>query len=137
MTTTEYADPSSGSGDKLPLAELQGALLRIEVLEALTDVVTSFGPANPVRARVIPLDGEHKKTIFDDTLIFPRVLVSQLKGNVGRVVLGRLGKGTAKPGQSAPWTLIAATDDDKQLAAKAEAWLASQSAAPAATDEPF
>lgn len=137
MSTTEYADPTSGSGDKLPLNDLNGALLRIEVLEALSDVQTSFGPANPVRARVIPLDGEHKKTVFDDALIFPRVLVSQLKGNVGKVVLGRLGKGQAKPGQSAPWTLVAASDADKALALKAEAWLATQAAAAPANDDPF
>ena len=92
---TDYTPPSSG-GDNLPLADLLGALLRIEVTEALTDVQTSFGPANPVRANVAVLDGEHKADEFDDALIFPRVLVSQLKPNVGKVVLGRLGKGIGR-----------------------------------------
>ena len=122
---TDYTPPSSG-GDNLPLPDLLGALLRIEVTEALTDVQTSFGPANPVRANVAVLDGERKADEFDDALIFPRVLVSQLKPNVGKVVLGRLGKGTAKPGQSAPWTLGAPTSDDIETAKKYDAYKATQ-----------
>ena len=124
---TDYTPPSSG-GDNLPLADLLGALLRIEVTEALTDVQTSFGPANPVRANVAVLDGERKADEFDDALIFPRVLVSQLKPNVGKVVLGRLGKGTAKPGQSAPWTLGAPTSDDIAVARKYDAHIAERAA---------
>jgi hypothetical protein len=34
-----------------------------------------------------------------------------LKGRVGQKVLAVLGKGTAKPGQSAPWILVDATTD--------------------------
>ena len=122
---TDYAAPSAG-GDNLPLADLLGALLRIDVTEALTDVQTSFGPANPVRANVAVLDGDKKAEEYDDTLIFPRVLVSQLKPNVGKVVLGRLGKGTAKPGQSAPWTLGAPTEADIEVARKYDAYKASK-----------
>ena len=40
---TEYATPGAPGGDKLPLADLSGALLRIDVLEALRDVDTTFG----------------------------------------------------------------------------------------------
>lgn len=129
MTTTEYATPSAGGGDKLPLADLEGALLRIDVLEALTDVATSFGPANPIRANVVALDGRNKGDDYDDTLIFPRVLASQLKGSVGKVVLGRLGKGTAKSGQSAPWMLSAPTDDDIAVARKYDAHIAEKTKA--------
>jgi hypothetical protein len=130
---TEYATPAEG-GDKLPLTDLIGALLRIDVIEALHDVTTSFGPANPVRANVAVLDGEHKADEYDDTLIFPRVLVSQLKPNVGKVVLGRLGRGTAKPGQSAPWTLAPATESDLAVARKYDEYKATQTAA---QDAPF
>ena len=128
MTTTEYTAPSAGGGDKLPLADLEGALLRIDVLEALTDISTSFGIANPIRANVVALDGKNKGDDYDDTLIFPRVLVSQLKGSVGKVVLGRLGKGTAKSGQSAPWMLSAPTDDDIAVARKYDAHIAEKTA---------
>jgi hypothetical protein len=134
MTDQQYAIPSTGGGDKLPLAELLGALLRIDVLEALSDVQTSFGPAHPVRCNVAVLDGDQKAATFDDTLIFPRVLVSQLKPSVGKVVVGRLGRGTAKPGQSAPWTLTAPTDDDIATARKYDAYVAEQTTK---QDEPW
>ncbi len=122
---TDYAPPSSG-GDNLPLADLLGALLRIEVSEALTDMQTSFGPANPIRANVAVLDGDKKAEEYEDALIFPRVLASQLRPNVGKVVLGRLGKGTAKPGQSAPWMLSAPTTDEIEVARKFDAYKATK-----------
>lgn len=134
MTSTDYAIPSTGGGDKLPLAELLGALLRIDVLEALSDVQTSFGASNPVRCNLAVLDGPLKAQTFDDALVFPRVLISQLKPSVGKVVVGRLGRGTAKPGQSAPWTLTAPTDDDIATARKYDAHIAAQEAK---TEEPW
>jgi hypothetical protein len=36
-----------------------------------------------------------------------------LKGRIGQKVLAVLGKGTAKPGQSAPWILVDATTDNE------------------------
>ncbi len=66
-------------------------------------------------------------------LIFPRVLQSQLRAYIGtgKGALGRLGKGVAKAGQSAPWQLDTPTDADK---ATARAYLAGKSApAPAGT----
>ena len=48
----------------------------------------------------------------EDVLWFPKVLVGSLKGRIGQKVLAVLGKGTAKPGQSAPWILVDATTDD-------------------------
>jgi hypothetical protein len=57
---------------------------------------------------------------FNDVLWFPKVLVGSLKGRIGQKVLGVLGKGTAKPGQSAPWILIdASTEPDAVTAATA------------------
>jgi hypothetical protein len=49
---------------------------------------------------------------YEDVLWFPKVLVGSLKGRVGQKVLAVLGKGTAKPGQSAPWILVDATTDN-------------------------
>ncbi len=138
---TNYAMPASPgtSEDSLPpLAELLGVLLRIEVLEAVASMETSFGPASPVRANVVALDGANKGTAWGDSLIFPRVLVSQLKPSVGQVVLGRLGKGSAKPGKSAPWLLEAPTGDDIAVAQRYDAHVAkSAPVAAAATDDPF
>ena len=126
---TTYADPAAGGGDKLPLKDVLGSLLLIDVIAQENDVQTSFGPANPIRANVAVLDGGLKGERFDDTLIFPRVLISQLRPNVGAKVLARLGQLPAKPGQSPAWTLQPATDADRSVAEKYEAYVATQAAA--------
>jgi hypothetical protein len=121
---TSYADPSTPTG--VDLKTLKGALLLIEPLEVVQGMQTSFGPADPIRCNVAVLDGETKGAVHNDTLIFPKVLISQLRTHIGGKVLARLGQGQAKPGQSAPWMLYAANDDDKATAAKYEAYVASQ-----------
>jgi len=42
------------------------------------------------------------------------------------MVLGRLGKGNAKPGQNPPWTLAPATDADKAVGERYLAYAAQQ-----------
>lgn len=124
---TTFSDPATG-GDKLPLAELEGSLLLVSPLEQMAEMQTSFGPATPIRANVAVLDGTKKGDVFDDALIFPRVLQGQLRPNIGGLVLGRLGKGQAKAGQSAPWTLATPTDADRETATKYVAYVESQKA---------
>jgi hypothetical protein len=51
------------------------------------------------------------------------VLQGQLRSKVGTKVLGRLGQGVAKPGQSPPWTLVAFSSED---ARKAQAYIDGQ-----------
>lgn len=135
MSNTTYEAPGAPGGDKLPLADLEGALIRVEVVEALTGVQTSLGVSDPIRCNVAALDGKYKGDTYDDTLIFPKVLASQLRNSVGKVVLGRLGRGTAKPGQSAPWLLSAPTGEDIAVATKYDAYIASK--APVDTSAPF
>lgn len=108
--------PGSASGIKWE--DLNGKLLLIQPLSEESGINTAFGPANAVRANVTVLDGPTAGEEFNDTLIFPKVLASQVKGNCGsgRFNLGRLGKGNAKPGQSAPWMLGDPTDADKDAA---------------------
>ena len=125
---TTYEAPATGSSEKLPLKELLGTLLRIEVLEALTDVQTSFGPANPIRANIVALDGSLKGEEYPDALVFPRVLAGQLRPSVGKIVLGRLSQGAAQPGKSAPWQLTAATPDEIETAKKYDAHIAERNA---------
>lgn len=114
-----FAAPSSPSGG-ITWAEHKGALLLIEPHSVETDIQTSFGASDAVRADVHVIDGPGAGEEFLDTLIFPRILQSQTKGQVGNKVLGRLGQGNAKPGQSAPWQLLEADAAD---IAKAEAWV--------------
>lgn len=118
-----FAAPSAPSGG-IDFKDFNGALLLIEVLgveDHVPTVHTKPGEKSPaVRANVVVLDGARVGEKFDDTLIFPKVLQSQTKTHVGEKVLGRLGQGVAKPGQSAPWQLAEATAPD---VAVAEAWV--------------
>lgn len=109
-----FNDPSSG-GDFLPLDDLNGALLLFDVHEQLGEINTSFGPATPIRADAYVLDGPLKASEYIDALVFPRKLQMQLRGSIGSKVIGRLGRGAPKPGQSPPWELSVATAADKTL----------------------
>jgi hypothetical protein len=128
-----FKDPSSG-GDKFPLEDLKGALLLISVHELVPEMQTSFGPATPIRADVAVLDGARKGEVFTDALLFGKLLQAALRGSVGEMVIGRLGRGIAKAGQSAPWILEAATDADKAVG---ERYLAHVTAQAAVAEEPF
>jgi hypothetical protein len=80
------------------------------------------------------LDGARKGETFTDALIFPRVLIGSLRGAIGEMVIGRLGKGRPQPGKNPAWILEAATDADKQVG---ERYLAHVSAQAAVAEEPF
>ncbi len=123
---TSFADPAQG-GDKMPLGDLLGALLLFTVKSLEEKVSTVHGPADAIKADVAVLDGPHKGNTYTDTLVFPKVLVSALKQSVGGMVLGRLGQGNAKPGQSPPWILAAGTDDDKTTGEKYLAYVTTTS----------
>lgn len=110
-----FNDPSSS--DLLPLDDVLGSLLLLTVYEETDEINTVHGPQTAVRADVVVLDGKLEGEKFEDTLIFPRVLKSQLRRSAGgHMVVGRLAQGTKKPGQNPPWTLNAATDADKATA---------------------
>lgn len=118
-----------GSANGISWADMENHLLLIKPLEKNVQVNTSFGDSTAVRADVVVLDGANSPGGVNDTLIFPKMLQGQVGGNAGsgRYNLGRLGKGVAKPGQSAPWMLADPTDEDK---ATARAYLAAQTQAP-------
>jgi len=119
--TSPFATPAAASG--IDWSELNGRLLVIEPSEIVKDINTNFGVTDAVRANVTVLDGTEPGKKYDDTLIFPKVLQSQLNSRIGQKVLGRLGQGQAKPGQSPPWMLNPATPEDEQ---KAVAFLSAQ-----------
>jgi hypothetical protein len=131
--TTGFSSPASTQGIDLDAAN--GHLLLVSPLSQEKDVSTVHGLADPIRANVVDLDTDEQ---YEDILIFPRVLISQLKPKIGDKVLGRLGKGTAKAGQSAPWVLADFTDAD---AKKATAWIEQTSrkqfSSPSGDDAPF
>lgn len=128
-----FNDPGTG-GDFLPYHDVNGSLLLVTVHEETDEINTVHGPNTAIRADVAVLDGAHKGEVFKNALIFPRVLKGQLRGSIGSMVLGRLGQGAKKPGQDPPWTLTAATDDEKATGEKYLAYVASQ--APVEEPEP-
>ena len=131
------APAAPADGDRLVLADVNGALLHITVLEIVHDIETAFGLSDAIQVDIAVLDGPHKGEELEKVLIFPRVLQSQLSkfaGTVDPVVLGRLGQGEAKPGKSAPWVLKEATPGDIAIGEKYEAYIAQRRAN---VEEPF
>jgi len=119
MTTDPFSDPAQPVG--IDYNELQGCLLLFEVVSREDGVRTRMDqPGDPPRtamaANVYVLDGPRGGGEFQNALIFPKVLVNQLRPKVGQWVLGRLAKGEARSGLSAPWQLAPTTDQDKALA---------------------
>lgn len=129
MTSFEFAAPASGT--VLKPADIEGHLLVVEPHEYVASIQTAMGESDAIRVDVHDIsDGAS----YDGVLWFSTVLVSSLKSQIGRKVLAVMGKGVAKPGQSAPWTLVdASRDDDAVKAATAylEARAAGQFAQPA------
>ncbi|GEM_PF-3079117 len=119
--TNPFATPASASG--INWENLAGRLLVIEPHSVETGIQTSFGAKDAVRADVHVLDGTEAGTTYGDSLIFPGVLISQLRPNLGQKVPGRLGQGNAKPGQRPPWKLDDPSEEDMQ---RCMAWLNGQ-----------
>lgn len=116
MTTDMFDGP--GSADQFSPSNYEGRLLLIKPLQQLHGINTANGPKDAVEADIHILDGDGAGTALRGAYIFPLVLQGQVRSNIGtgRFNLGRLGKGSAKPGQNAPWVLRDPTDADKDLA---------------------
>lgn len=137
--TDQFTDPGVSTGISLP--DLEGRLLLIKPERVEVGIKTSLGDRDATVSDVHVVDGDG--AVYNEVFIWPRVLQGQLRRNLGTGMfcIGRLGKGTAKPGQNAPWKLLDATDADKVLARtyldKAPATPAPAAApAAAAFDEP-
>jgi hypothetical protein len=100
-----FSQPASPS--KFRPADYQGNLILVWPTEYRTGIKTDYGDSDAVAARVVVLDGPAGVEEHDNVLFFQGALISTLKPSVGtnKPVLGRLGRGTSKPGQSAPFIL--------------------------------
>ena len=127
--TTPFAAPATSESSSVKPADLEGKLLIIEPVEYKTGIQTSLGEAEAIEVNLVDLDSgsQHSSVLF-----FNVALRNSLRPNIGKKVLARIGKGVAKPGKSAPWVLINATDNQADVA-KATAYLAGSVSAPAAT----
>ena len=104
-----FTAPAAGGGSDVRPADLEGHLLIVEPQEYCESIPTSMGDKDAVRVTIHDITDS---ATYEDVLWFPKVLVGSLKGRIGQKVLAVLGKGTAKPGQSAPWILVDATTDN-------------------------
>jgi hypothetical protein len=99
-----FQQPSQG--DQVKVAELLGSLVLIWAREYREDIQTTFGPSDAIAADVHVLDGPKGGEKFENTLIFQRALIGSLRSAIGGdPVLGRIGQGVGKPGQSPPFIL--------------------------------
>lgn len=106
----DFASPAASAG--FVWEDHKGALLIVEPTRLEEKVPTTFGEKDAIRASITVVDGPGAGEVYPDSLVFPMVLIGQLRPNLGRKVLGRVGQGVAKPGQKAPWKLDDPTPAD-------------------------
>lgn len=120
MNTPYFEDSFSqpASPSKFRPADYQGNLLLVYPTEYRTGIKTDYGDSDAIAARVVVLDAANGVEEHDNVLFFQGALISTLKPSVGssKPVLGRLGRGTSKPGQSAPFILTPFTEADAKTA---------------------
>ncbi len=106
--------------DKWTAAEHNGSLLIFFPTEVRRGIKTSNGDADAVScSRVVNLNTGR---ILHNTLIFGTALVPNIGGGApDGIVLGRLGQGEGKPGQSKPWILLPHDENDLRMC---QDWLA-------------
>lgn len=109
-----FTSPGATGGSDVKPADLEGHLLVVEPQEYCASIPTSMGDKDAIRVTIHDVTASES---HEDVLWFPKVLVGSLKGRVGQKVLAVLGKGTAKPGQSAPWVLHDASSEPEAVKA--------------------
>lgn len=117
----EFSAPAAGS--VLKPAEIENHLLVVEPVEYIESMATQMGNSDAVRCTVHDIT---TKSTHSEVLWFSTVLVGSLRSRIGAKVLGVMGKGEAKPGQTAPWILKDASGEPAAIEA-AKAYLATAS----------
>ncbi|MEV4837769.1 hypothetical protein AB0K05_24825 [Nonomuraea sp. NPDC049486] len=99
-----FSQPAPSSDVKI--ADYVGHLILFYPRSIRAGVLTSNGVADPIVADVVILTHPEGPKAEANVLIFQKVLIGSLKNSIGQdPVLGRLARGVAKPGQSAPYVL--------------------------------
>ena len=120
-----FKDPSAG-GDRIVYNDLEGALLLFTVKGQEDGIETIVRPGRPDRADVAVARRAPRARRTTTPSSSPSCSSASSARAMGEMVIGRLGKGNAKPGQSPPWTLAAATDADKAVGERYLAYAAQQ-----------
>jgi hypothetical protein len=111
--------------DKAAIHAAMGQLLAVVVTgyeDHVPTVHTKPGEKSPcVKCGIYVLTGDDADAddrgyvSYEDSMIFQKVLIGNLKSKVGKIVLGRLTQGVEKQGKNAPWMLTDASDADKVI----------------------
>lgn len=131
--------PSTG----IKWEDFEGRLFLIEPLEEVKGLTTVHskvqGDTTAVRANVYVRSSKTEWTDYEDTLIFPKILQSQTRRQIGSLVVGRLTKDASRKqaGKNAPWVLGEANAADLKLASEYWTSLSIQSASNDAEDEGY
>lgn len=112
----EFSAPAA-PGSTLKPADIEGHLLVVIAEEYIPEIQTAMGASEAIRVSVHDITAEDTA---ENVLWFSKVLVSSLKSMMGRQVLAVMGRGVAKPGQSAPWVLVDASHSSEAIAAATE-----------------
>jgi len=110
MTAPTFGTPGT-PGEGVGNDELMGKLLLITVTEKRLGIVTTAGVTDCLATDIVDLESG---AVHTDNLLFGKVLFGQLKP--GTTYLGRIGKGVAQPGKSAPWLFTGAEEDPAAVA---------------------
>lgn len=109
-----WDDPAES--DFFTIKDHVGSLCLIAVNGFTEKFPTAMGERDTVKAEIVVIDGPGEGSRYGEALIFGAKIVPQLKGKIGSTVLGRINKGLAKAGQSAPYILDKASKEDAALA---------------------
>lgn len=116
----DYDDPfDAPGGDLFSWESHHGRLLLITPHSVEREIKTRHGDSDAVRADIVVLAEPGTGPVLEvwDTLIFPRVIQSRVRGQIGsgRMTLGRLGQGEPERGNP-PWILLDPTEADRATA---------------------
>jgi len=105
------------SNDFFAAKSYDGKLVLFESIGQPYTAKTDFGDSDAIDADVTVIDADGGPKVFTKSRVFGAALVGTLSRSLpGKPLLGRIGQGQAKAGQSAPWILEDYTDQDAALA---------------------
>lgn len=94
------------SNDFFKSSDYNGHLIIVENIGAPYRTNTNFGETDAIKADVTVLTDPAGPKEFRQTQVFGAAMVGTLsRASTGAQVLGRIGQGVAKQGQSAPWVI--------------------------------
>lgn len=121
-----FSSPTGGGGARV--SDYLGCLMLVKPLEFIAQMQTSIGSSDTIRGDAYILDGPNPGEEVTDMLFFQQALRRDLDRTMrgsSPYLLGRLARGVAKPGKSAPWIFETPTEADAALARQFLAYKAS------------